>query len=147
MIASRSRFPVAVVQAASVLFDHDRSTEKAAGLIRQAGAQGARLVLLPEAFIPGYPRGLSFGMVVGRRSDQGRRLWQRYWDSAVDVPGPTTDELGAAAREASVHAAVGVIERDGPQALGRCTARSFTSVPMAGCWASTASSSPRDPSA
>ena len=116
--ASRSRFPVAVVQAASVLFDRDRSTEKAAGLIRQAGAQGARLALLPEAFIPGYPRGLSFGMVVGRRSDQGRRLWQRYWESAVDVPGPATEALGSAAREASVHAAVGVIERDGRQAPG-----------------------------
>ena len=111
VMASRSRIPVAVVQAASVLFDRDGSVEKAAGLIRQAGAQGARLVLLPEAFIPGYPRGFSFGMVVGRRSEPGRELWKRYWENAVEVPGPATEALGAAAREASVHAAVGVIER------------------------------------
>jgi nitrilase len=112
MVRSTSPHRVAVVQAASVLFDRERSTEKAAALIQQAGSQGARLVLLPEAFIPGYPRGLGFGMVVGSRSRAGRALWQKYWDNAADVPGPTADVLGTAAREAGVFAAVGVIERD-----------------------------------
>jgi nitrilase len=105
-------YRVGVAQAASVLFDRDRSTEKAAGLIREAGGRGVRLVLLPEAFIPCYPRGLSFGMAVGSRSKQGRALWQIYWENAVDIPGPATEALGAAAREAGVFAAVGVIERD-----------------------------------
>jgi nitrilase len=112
MTGKKSSFRVAVVQAASVLFDRDRSTEKAAALIRQAGDEGARLVLLPEAFVPGYPRGLSFGITVGSRSAPGRELWRMYWDNAVDVPGPATDVLGQAAREAGVFAAVGVIERD-----------------------------------
>jgi nitrilase len=95
-----------------VLFDRERSTAKAAALLRESGASGARLVLLPEAFIPGYPRGLSFGITIGSRSSAGRELWQLYWENAVDLPGPTTEELGAAAREAEVFAAVGVIERD-----------------------------------
>lgn len=106
------RVRVAVAQAGSVLFDGPRSTAKAAGLIREAGRAGARLVLLPEAFIPGYPRGLDFGMVVGSRSPEGRDLWRVYWENAVDVPGPLTEALSAAAREAGVFAAVGVIERD-----------------------------------
>jgi nitrilase len=106
------RFRVAVVQAAPAFFDGEQSTIRATALIRQAGEQGARLVLLPEAFIPGYPRGLTFGMAVGSRSTEGRLLWQRYWEEAVDVPGPWTEALGAAAREAGVFAAVGVIERD-----------------------------------
>jgi nitrilase len=50
--------------------------------------------------------------VVGSRSDEGRRLWQRYWENDVDVPGPDTDTLGEAAREAGVYKAVGVVERD-----------------------------------
>jgi nitrilase len=108
----RPRFHAAVVQAASVPFDRDRSTEKAGALIRQAGSERARLVLLPEAFIPGYPRGLSFGMSVGGRSPEGRELWRIYWENAVDVPGPTTDLLGQAARDAGLYAAVGVVERD-----------------------------------
>jgi nitrilase len=109
---SGKSFRVAVAQAASVLFDRDRSTAKAATLIHKAGGLAARLVLLPEAFIPGYPRGLTFGMAVGSRSKQGRALWQIYWENAVDIPGPVTEVLGTAAREAGVFAAVGVIERD-----------------------------------
>ena len=71
---------VAVVQAAPVVFDKALSIEKACRLIKEAGAQGSKLVLLPEAFIPAYPRGFSFGMVVGSRSEEGRNLWKRYWD-------------------------------------------------------------------
>jgi nitrilase len=86
--------------------------EKALHLIRDAAAQGAQMVLFPESFIPCYPRGLSFGMVVGSRSPEGRRLWQRYWENSVEIPGPTTEALGRAAREAEVILAMGVTERD-----------------------------------
>ena len=103
--------PVAVVQAAPVYFDREATTAKAVDLIRSAAGRGARLILLPEAFIPAYPRGLSFGMVVGSRSLDGRELWRRYWDAAVEVPGPTTQAIGKACRELGVHAAVGVVER------------------------------------
>jgi nitrilase len=50
--------------------------------------------------------------VVGSRSAAGRRTWERYWSNAVDVPGATTEALGAAARQAGAYLAVGVIERD-----------------------------------
>jgi nitrilase len=105
-----SKLKVAVVQAASVLFDRDATLDKARELV--AGAQGAQLILFPEAFVPAYPRGLSFGTVVGGRSDAGRRLWQRYWANAVDVPGPATEALGEAARQVAAYLAVGVVERD-----------------------------------
>jgi len=102
----------AVVQAAPVLFDREASLEKACQLTAQAAAEGARLILFPEAFIPAYPRGLSFGTVVGSRSPSGRQTWQTYWANSVDVPGPTTQALGAAARAANAYLVVGVIERD-----------------------------------
>jgi nitrilase len=104
---------VAVVQAGPVVMDREATAEKACRLVGEAAAQGARLILFPEAFIPAYPRGLSFGTVVGRRSEAGRRLWARYWANSVDVPGPTTDALGAAARGAGAYLAVGAIEREG----------------------------------
>ena len=65
------------------------------------------------AFVPAYPRGLGFGSVVGGRTPEGRRTWQAYWANAVDVPGPATELLGGAAREANAYLAIGVIERDG----------------------------------
>ncbi len=103
---------VAVVQDAPVLVDWRATVDKAARLIAEAAALGAGLVLFPEAFVTGYPRGLTFGCAVGTRTVEGRRLWQEYWDNAIDVPGPATELLGAAARAARVHVAIGVIERD-----------------------------------
>jgi nitrilase len=79
-----SSVKVAVVQATPALFD------------REATAQKARLVVFPEAFIPAYPRGLSFGMVVGGRILEGRRTWQMVWESAVEIPGAATEALGEA---------------------------------------------------
>src|SRR5437773_2031751 len=75
----------AVVQAASVTFDRQRTLEKILDLTAQAAKQNAQLVLFPEAFVSGYPRGLDFGAVVGSRTEQGREDFRRYWDSSVDV--------------------------------------------------------------
>ena len=103
---------VAVVQAAPVLLDREATTVKLAELTAAAAAEGAKLVVFPEAFIPGYPRGLTFGTRIGSRTEAGRRDWLRYWQNSVPVPGPTTEAIGAAARAAGVYLAVGVIERD-----------------------------------
>jgi nitrilase len=78
----------AVVQAAPVAFDRERTLERVQLLAPRAAEAGARLVVFPEAFVSGYPRGLDFGARVGSRTPEGRELFRRYWQSAVDVPGP-----------------------------------------------------------
>lgn len=103
----------AVVQAAPVAFDRVRTLEKVERLVAEAGARGAQIVLLPEAFVSAYPRGSSFGAVVGSRTANGREWFRRYWECSVDVPGPDVDRLGAAARAANAFLVIGVIERDG----------------------------------
>ncbi len=102
----------AVVQAAPIPFDQEKTLDKTLKLIEEAAESGAKLILFPEAFVPGYPRGLTFGTVVGNRSTSGRRIWEAYWNSAIDIPGPVTDLLGKAARKANLYLAIGVIERD-----------------------------------
>jgi nitrilase len=82
-------------------------------LIREAAQNGAKLVVFPEAFIPAYPRGFSFGAVVGKRKPQGRLLWARYYQNSVRVPGPTTEILGQAAQEAGIYLVMGVVEQAG----------------------------------
>jgi nitrilase len=112
MTTPTSPVRVAVVQAASVIMDREATIAKSVKLISEAASGGAKLVVFPEAFVSAYPRGLSFGVVVGQRSDEGRRLFARYLASAIEVPGPATEQLGAAAREAGIWVAIGVIERD-----------------------------------
>ncbi len=114
-------FKAAVVQCASVVFQREPTLNKTVALIAEAAASGARLILFPEALIPAYPRGLGFGVVVGSRAPEGRALWQRYWSQSVDVPGPVTEALGKAAREAGAFVGVGVVERDRTAGTLYCT--------------------------
>ncbi|MFS0556788.1 carbon-nitrogen hydrolase family protein [Brevibacillus sp. 179-C9.3 HS] len=109
---------VAVVQAASVIMDRDGSTEKAVSLTLEAGEKGAKIVVFPEAFIPAYPRGLTFGAKVGSRTPEGRKDWFRYWDNSIVVPSEETEKLGEAARKAGVYIVIGVIERDNENSGG-----------------------------
>lgn len=51
----------AVVQAAPILFDKQSAIQKIASYVKEVQAKGAQLLLFPEVFIAGYPRGLSFG--------------------------------------------------------------------------------------
>lgn len=104
---------VAVAQAAPVAFDRERTLEKVRALTVEAARSGAQLVVFPEAFVSAYPRGLSFGAVVGSRTDAGREEYRRYWESAVDVPGPAVQTLGEIAAESHVYLVIGVVEREG----------------------------------
>ncbi|MEJ2540267.1 MAG: carbon-nitrogen hydrolase family protein [Gemmatimonadota bacterium] len=103
---------IAVVQPRGRPFDTPGAVDEVERRVREAGGAGARLVLMPEAFVGGYPWGLAFGTAVGGRSEAGRRVWERYHDGAIAVPGPETDRMGKAAAEARVLLAVGVVERD-----------------------------------
>ncbi len=114
----------AVVQAAPAPFDLDRSLARTLDLIAQAAGKGAKIAVFPEAFLSGYPKLLDFGATVGRRTEEGRKLFRRYFESAIDVPGPVTQALGDACREHSINLVIGVIERGGGTLY--CTALYFS---------------------
>ena len=103
---------VAVIQASPVGLDREETTAKACQLIEEAGRRGAELAVLPEVLIPGYPRGMGFGTVIGSRSDAGRKTYARYWENSVEVPGDVTEAVGAACARAGLFAVIGVSERD-----------------------------------
>ena len=101
---------VAAVQATPVILDAEASVHKAARLIGAAARDGAELVALPETFVSLYPSNrwaraaASFG-----GADE---LWERMWESSVEVPGPLVDQLVAACAEHAVHCVIGVNERE-----------------------------------
>lgn len=103
----------AVVQAGAVPFDTKACVDKAVRLIGEAAAAGARVILFPEAFVTGYPKGLNYGLVVGARDPVGREEFRLYLEAAIAVPGPETERIGKAAAKAASHVVIGVIEREG----------------------------------
>jgi nitrilase len=116
---------VAVVQAAPMLFDTPETLRRFETLLGEATAAGAELVVFPEAFVGGYPKGTTFGATVGARTDDGRALFARYRRAAIDIPGPDLDRMRAAVAAqagglgdrspgmSQAHVVVGVIERAG----------------------------------
>ncbi|KAH6950748.1 carbon-nitrogen hydrolase [Fusarium avenaceum] len=67
-------------------------------LAQRAASSNIDILLLPEAFIGGYPRGSSFGCAIGDRSAAGRDEFARYFDQAIDLGdnvGPAGGGAGA----------------------------------------------------
>ena len=114
---------VAVVQAGAVPFDSEACVDKATRLVGEAAGMGAKVIVFPEAFVTGYPKGLSYGLVVGARDAAGREEFRVYLDAAIDVPGPLTQRLGEAAAAHGAYVVIGIIERDGGTCY--CTALFF----------------------
>lgn len=104
---------VGVVQAGSVPYDTPATVTKTLSLIASAAAEGAELVVFPEAFLGTYPKGLTFGSPVGRRTAEGREEFLRYANGAVSLDGPEIAEVEQAASEAGVFVVLGLIERLG----------------------------------
>lgn len=126
-LKENNQFKVAVVQAGSVVMDKVKGVEKTVRLIEEAGKEQAKIIVFPEAFIPAYPRGMSFGAVVGSRSEEGRKDFFRYWNNSITVPGVETEEIGKAAKQANAYVVIGVIEKDSDSSQGTlyCTTLFF----------------------
>lgn len=102
------RSTVAAVQAAYVLMDRDATTTKVEELVGAAAGQGARLIVLPEVFVPGPPIWIDSQPIW-----DGDAAWSaRLVDQAVVVPSPTTERMGAAARAAGAYVVIGVDARE-----------------------------------
>ena len=125
---NKDRVRVAVVQPRGFPFDSVSAVDRVCAATAEAAAEGAQLIVFPEAFVGGYPWGLAFGTAVGGRKPAGRRTFGRYRDAAVAVPGPETERIAEAARSAGAYVAVGVVERAAPHAPGTlfCTLLYFS---------------------
>jgi predicted amidohydrolase len=103
-----STLRVAAVQAGYVLMDREATLDRVAELTAAAAAEGARLVVFPEVFVPGTPLWIDT-----RPIWDGDEDWYALLvENAVVVPGPATDRLGAIAAEHGVWLVVGVEERE-----------------------------------
>ena len=117
ILGGREKVKVAVVQASPVFMDKDQSIKKACKLIKEAGENGAELIVFSEAFIPGYPAYYTVGY------ETAPHEWTDFMialqENSILIPGEDTEILGKAASEAGAYLVVGCNEID--DRVGSCT--------------------------
>ncbi len=114
---------VAALQIGASPEGKDATLERILAFEAEISASGAALVVMPEALLGGYPKGEIFGTRLGYRLPEGRDAYARYYQNAIDVPGPETDALAALSQRTGASLVIGVIERVGSTLY--CTALYF----------------------
>ena len=103
-------FTLAAVQASPVFLDREATVEKACALIAEAGRQGARLIVFPEAFIPTYPDWV--WAVPPAEMGIHHDLYAELVANSIAIPSEATEQLCRAARRAKAHVVMGLNERN-----------------------------------
>ena len=103
------KFKAAAVQAAPVFLDREATLEKAVKLIEEAAGEGAKFIVFPETWVPGFP--FWYLYVFRWNYPPAKKAYARLFKNSVDVPGPFTEALGEAAKRTGVYLAIGVNER------------------------------------
>jgi len=105
-------FRAGVVQATPALFDLNECVRRTIDWLEYARGEKCDFVLFPESFIPGYPRGLRFDALVGKRSDRSREEWLMYWENSLVIGSGPFLEISKAIARLGLHCALGVTERE-----------------------------------
>ncbi|MEZ4796740.1 MAG: carbon-nitrogen hydrolase family protein [Flavobacteriaceae bacterium] len=102
---------VAVVQDSPVFFDKDKTLQKVEIIVKEYAKQDYNLIVFPESFIPGYPRGFSFGATIGNRTDKGRQHYADYYNNSVDLESVDLKRLETLSKEQNIYIVIGVTEK------------------------------------
>jgi nitrilase len=105
------RFNVAAVQAASVMFDRDKTIDKAIRLIEEAADKRAVIIGFPELFVAGHPGVWYLGKKSNPLPATGE-MFKQLVKNGVRVPSPATDRLCKAAQKAHAYVVIGISEVD-----------------------------------
>lgn len=105
------KIKVCLIQDSPVFFDKEKTIEKVEHLSRKHAKEGCQLIVFPESFIPGYPRGFSFGAKIGSRSSEGRNLYSEYYKNSLDIESPDLKRLEELAKTENIYLVIGITEK------------------------------------
>ncbi|KAI0094934.1 carbon-nitrogen hydrolase [Irpex rosettiformis] len=112
-MSRKNTIRASVVQACTAAFSLSDTLDKLERFTQKAKAEGSQLAVFPEAFIGGYPKFSTFGVLMGERRPEGRDEFLRYWNAAIEVPTSSAiARIEEVSRETGVFLVVGVIEKD-----------------------------------
>lgn len=108
---------LAIVQHAPALLDRAQCLQRAVAAVAEAAGGGARVVVFPEAFVPGYPAWI-WRLRPGTDLALSERLHRALLDNAVDLERDDLEPLRDAARQHGVTVVCGIHERDAAASRG-----------------------------
>ncbi|MFT5617487.1 MAG: nitrilase [Arenicella sp.] len=103
---------VCLIQDNPVFFNKEKTFQKVELLTRKYAELGCELIVFPESFIPGYPRGFSFGAVIGSRSEKGRELYGEYYENSIDLESEDLKRLEQLSAETNAYLVIGITEKN-----------------------------------
>lgn len=113
-MAFSHRIRASVVQTCTQAYSLDATLDKLESLASIAKERDqSQLAVFPEAFIGGYPKHSTFGVVVGERSPEGRDEFLKYYNASIEIPSPAISRLEQISKKLQIFLVVGVIERAG----------------------------------
>jgi len=99
---------VAAAQLTPQFLNKEKTVYKACSAILEAGKNGAKLIVFPEAFISGYPDWV--WSIPANQNEQLNNLYVKLVESSVSIPDDTTAQLCKAAKSAKINVVMGLNE-------------------------------------
>ncbi len=103
-------FKVASAQLSPFFLNKEKTVEKACEAILEAGENGAKLIVFPEAFISGYPDWV--WLIPNSKGVDLNELYLKLVQNAISIPDDSTRKLCKAAKKANINVVIGVSERN-----------------------------------
>jgi nitrilase len=112
---------VCLIQDSPVFFDKTKTLEKVEVLTKKYAQEGCELIVFPESFVPGYPRGFDFGATIGSRTPEGRALYNEYHQHSFDTESDDMKKMEQLAKSQNVYLILGVTEKEGTSGSLYCS--------------------------
>lgn len=105
-----TKLQIAAVQAAPRVFNRAETLVRFQHWLGEARSAGADLVVFPETFLGGYPKGVDFGARVGLRQPEGRDLFRLYFENAFARDSEAFTTVCKLVADAGINAVIGLVE-------------------------------------
>lgn len=112
---------VCLIQDSPVFFEKTKTLEKVEELTKKYAKEGCELIVFPESFVPGYPRGFNFGATIGSRTLEGRALYNEYHQESFDTESDDMKKMEQLSKTQNVYLVIGVTEKDGTSGSLYCS--------------------------
>ncbi len=106
----KDKTKIAAAQLSPVFLNKEETVEKACKAIAEAGENGAKVIVFPEAFISGYPDWV--WLIPNSKGADLNKLYVELVENAVSIPDNSTAKLCEAAKTAGIFVVIGIHERN-----------------------------------